>query len=114
MIPANLLGTLIVSVTKASLDDIARYIFLILRLCKIPILLSPLLCLRVIKPWSVIELAHFLRSEKIETESHIIHFLGVSRPSMLPSLTHLQHENARGTLLSKEQIYGFLFIFAVI
>ena len=50
---------------------LSGYIFLVLLLGEIPILLPSFLRLRIIEARPVTELADFLRTEKIETESHI-------------------------------------------
>ena len=76
LVTADLLRPLIVAVTEAALHMLSGNILGFLRLCEVSVFLSSFLCLRIIEAWLVAELADFLSSEKIKTESHIVYSFG--------------------------------------
>ena len=89
LVAAHLFLPLVIAVTETALHMLSRDIFCVLRLCEVTIFLSSLFGFRIIETRLVIELADLLSSEKVKTESHIVY------------------------IWFNEQIYGFLFTFAI-
>ena len=63
-----------IAVSQTAFHMLSRNIIRLLRLCEVTVFLPSFLCLRIIEAWLIAELAHFLGSEKIKAESHIVSY----------------------------------------